>query len=44
MIIGNCKLLDNKLEKPSGFDIIMPKDDKSGFFQCDNLKGTISAG
>ena len=44
LILGNCKLLDSKNEKNSAYEITMPKDDKFGYFSCDNLKGAVTAG
>ena len=44
LILGNCKLLDPKNEKNSNFEITMPKDDKFGYFSCDNLKGAMTSG
>jgi len=41
LVLGSCKLLDPKLEKPTNFEVIMPKDDR---FSCDNLKGTAAPG
>lgn len=48
LVVGSCKLLDPKSEKPTNFEFIMPviiniiqKDDR---FQCDNLKGTAAPG
>jgi hypothetical protein len=43
-VIGNCKLLDPKNEKNTNYEITMPKDDKFGYFSCDNLKGTLGSG
>ena len=43
-MLGNCKLIDPKKEKNGSFEIIMPKDDKFGFFSCDNLKNAINSG
>lgn len=48
LVIGSCRLLDNKLEKPTTFEIVLPvtphpikKDDR---FQCDNPKGVAAPG
>lgn len=42
LVIGSCKLLDPKAEKPTNFEVLLPKDDK--YFVCDNLKGAVTAG
>ena len=42
MIIGNCKLDDNKLEKNGNYEVIMDKD--CPYFTCDNPKGSINSG
>lgn len=42
IVIGKCKLLDPKLEKPVNFEVLLNKDDK--FFVCDNVKGTVAPG
>jgi hypothetical protein len=44
LVLGNCKLLDPKNEKNANFEITMPKDDKLGYFSCDNAKGQVTAG
>ena len=48
LVIGSCKLLDSKLQKPTNFQFIIPvithlfqKDDR---FQCDNPKGVAAPG
>jgi len=33
VLIGNCRLLDNKLEKNMNYEFIAKKDDK--YFECD---------
>ena len=42
MIIGNCKLDDNKLEKNGNYEVIMDKD--CPYFTCDNPKGSVNSG
>ena len=42
ILIGSCKLLDNKLEKNGAYDIVPPADEK--YFECDIPKGNIVAG
>ena len=44
LVLGNCKLMDPKNEKNANFEVVMPKDDKSNYFSCDNVKGQIPAG
>lgn len=41
IVIGSCKVMDSKLEKPVSFDVIIPKDDKFG---VDVAKGSVAAG
>ena len=42
IIIGNCKLDDNKLEKNGNYEVIMDKD--CPYFTCDNPKGSVNSG
>jgi hypothetical protein len=35
---------DAKLDKAVAYDIVLPKDDRSNYFTCDKLKGTVNAG
>ena len=42
IIIGNCKLDDNKLEKNGNYEVIMDKD--CPYFTCDNPKGGVNSG
>ena len=42
VLIGNCRLMDNKLEKNANFEFVAKKEDK--YFECDNPKGTVNAG
>ena len=43
LLIGNCRLIDNKLEKPGNFEINPPANaDK--YFECEMPKGTVTAG
>ena len=41
IVIGSCKLVDPKLEKPTNFEVLMPKDDR---FTVDQQKGTVAPG
>lgn len=43
LVIGNCRLMDPKMEKNGAFEITMGKDDKASLFSCDNQKGTVSS-
>ena len=43
VLIGNCKLLDNKMEKAGNYEITPPAGENK-YFECDNLKGTLQAG
>ena len=45
-VIGNTKVYnDPKLEKPLTYEIALPKDDKSGYFDSDKKgKGTVNSG
>jgi hypothetical protein len=42
VLIGSCKLLDNKLEKNGAYEFNPPPNDK--YFECDNPKGAIGGG
>lgn len=43
ILLGNCRLIDNKLEKPGNFEINPPATaDK--YFECDIPKGTVAGG
>ncbi|CAK81749.1 unnamed protein product (macronuclear) [Paramecium tetraurelia] len=42
IVIGSCKLLDPKMEKPVNYEVILSKDEK--YFVCDNQKGAIQPG
>ena len=42
LIIGNCKLIDSKLEKNINYEVIIPKEDI--YFSCDNPKGSVNSG
>lgn len=41
-MIGNCRMLDPKMEKNGTFEITPAKDDK--YFECDMLKGQVNGG
>lgn len=42
LTLGNARLMDIKLEKNANYELVPKKD--AGFFECDNLKGTIPGG
>lgn len=43
ILIGNCRLLDNKLEKAGSYEVNPPAAaDK--YFECDNPKGAVAGG
>lgn len=42
IVLGSCKLLDNKLEKNGQYEIAPGKD--AQYFECDQPKGAISPG
>eukprot|EP01017_Pseudomicrothorax_dubius_P009283 TRINITY_DN13124_c0_g1_i2.p1 TRINITY_DN13124_c0_g1~~TRINITY_DN13124_c0_g1_i2.p1 ORF type:complete len:352 (-),score=62.77 TRINITY_DN13124_c0_g1_i2:3-1058(-) len=44
IVIGNCKLNDVKAEKPTAFEITMPREEKGQFFTCDKLKEAVAPG
>lgn len=43
IVIGNCKLIDNKSEKPANFEIVLTKTE-GNIFAIDNPKGAVPAG
>jgi len=42
MMIGNCRLLDPKLEKNGAFEFLQKSQDT--YFECDNMKGAVTGG
>mmetsp|Transcript_1541 Transcript_1541/g.2718 ORF Transcript_1541/g.2718 Transcript_1541/m.2718 type:complete len:459 (-) Transcript_1541:18-1394(-) len=40
LLIGNCRMLDVKMEKAGNFEIT-PPNTQDKYFECDNLKGTV---
>lgn len=42
VIIGNCRLLDVKMEKNGNFEFSAGKDDK--YFECDVPRGAVNSG
>lgn len=44
ILVGNCRLMDNKLEKPGNYEIVPPNVPEKQYFDCDNLKGTVPGG
>lgn len=43
ILIGNCRLMDNKMEKPGNYEINAPPDAVK-YFECDQPKGTVQGG
>lgn len=43
IVIGNCRLLDVKLEKPGNYEITPPPNVEK-YFDCDLPKGTVAGG
>ena len=43
ILLGNCRMLDNKMEKAGNYEITAPAGDAK-YFECDNLKGTVQGG
>lgn len=41
-MLGNCKLLDSKLEKNGNYEVNLARDDKHNHFSCDNPKGIVT--
>ena len=44
LVFGSCALNDSKNEKAGNYEIIMPKDDKNGYFVCNSIKDACNAG
>jgi len=44
LALGSSKLLDPKSEKPTTFEVILPKEEKQVYFACDLMKDTVPAG
>lgn len=42
VLIGNCRLMDIKMEKGGNFEMTPKKEDK--YFECDQTKGTVAGG
>ena len=44
ILIGNCRLLDAKLEKPGNYEVFPPNVPEKTYFDCDQPKGTVAGG
>jgi len=43
LLIGNCRMMDNKNEKAGNFELVAPANAEK-YFECDMPKGTVQGG